>query len=355
MDRWPAEEPWVFRAYPVSTHEDLAPRPSSRRRAWMEATSNGFARRCLPLVMANQAGWVVRLPFGLHVTWSGSAAPGSMDIRQLGPEHPARSIVSDHFGWGVLTFNIPFVFRTRAGTGLLVRGAPNFWVKGAHPLEGLVETDWATVTFTMNWKVLDPGRLVEFREGDPICFLQPIDVGVIEAARPEIVDLEVDPDVSAGYQAWAQSRAAFLADERRRDADWQKHYFVGDSFAGRAASSHRTTLAVSPFDGARAARAPAVAERRPVKGAVQLVREEGEEFVIGDTAGGEHRLNATALFVLECCTGINTPSDIAEMTRIAFGLDTAPADAVDRCLSELLRSGLVEAGGSQPGRGQGGG
>jgi hypothetical protein len=318
----------------------------------MDATSHGFARRCLPLVVANHAGWVVRAPFGLRATWSGSDGPGGIDVRVLGDGHPASALVSDHFGYGILTFNIPFVFRTPAGVGLSVRGAPNFWIEGAHPLEGLVETDWATVTFTMNWKLLRPGRPVEFRQDDPICFLQPIDLGLIEAARPEVVDIESDAGVAAGYHAWARSRSAFLADGERRPGDWQRDYFIGGRLAGPDAPVHRTTVAVRPFDGAPAAlvhivdgqfttadavNGPALVKREPTS-----VTERGAEFVLTDADGAQHRLNATALFVLEACTGENSYEDIVEMVRVAFSLDDPPGAAVGGCLADLLRAGLVD-------------
>jgi hypothetical protein len=41
--------------------------PAPRERAWMDATTDRFAYRCLPLVFANQAGWVVRCPVGFSV------------------------------------------------------------------------------------------------------------------------------------------------------------------------------------------------------------------------------------------------------------------------------------------------
>lgn len=312
----------------------------------MEATTNGFARRCLPLVIANQAGWVVRLPFEVRVVWDGSDAPGSLDIGIDG-DHPARNLVSDHFGWGILTFNVPFVFRTRSGIGLLVRGAPNFWVDGAHPLEGLVETDWATVTFTMNWKLLTPGRTVTFHRDDPVCFLQPIDVRTIEAARPEVVALADRPELAEGYDAWARSRAEFLAHPGRGGGDWQKHYFVGTAVAGGSAPAHRTTVSVAPFAGAPDLPSHLVDGAGPgpvlVKREVTVVEEDEDGFVVVDAAGGRHRLNATAMFVLECCSGDNRRADIVEMARVTFGLDHPPLAAVERCLNDLLRSGLVEA------------
>ena len=77
-------------------------------------------------------------------------------------------MVQSHFGEGVITWNIPFLFRTSPGYNLLVRG-PSNWIKdGVQALEGIVETDWAVQTFTMDWKFTRPRRWVRFEADEPI-------------------------------------------------------------------------------------------------------------------------------------------------------------------------------------------
>lgn len=238
---------WPLTAYSISRTTGFVPEPASQRRSWMDATPNRFAMRCLPLVMANQAGWVIRTPFGVQARWNGADPVGNIEVSVGDPAHPCRNYVSDHFGSGIVTFNIPFVFRTPPGLNLLVRGAPNFWVEGAHPLEGLVETDWATASFTMNWRIVTPNRWVSFAAGDPICFLQPFAVAAVEAAVPSIVKLEADSDLEADYRAWEASRSEFLADAERPATAWQKDYFVGTQVADHPAVTHRTRLRVASF------------------------------------------------------------------------------------------------------------
>lgn len=337
---------WPLTAYSLYPGHAFVPEPAGKRRAWIDATPHQFARRCLPLTVANQAGWVVRLPFGVRASWNGEQQPGSMQIEVQEEAHPARNCVNDHFGAGVLTFSIPYLFRTPPGIGLLVRGAPNFWVDGAHPLEGLVETDWATATFTMNWRLTAPHRWVEFRAGDPICFLQPMAVDVVEAAEPVMVDLADHPEVQAAYSAWSVARDTFNADSGRTGKEWQKDYFLGKSAQGQPAPKHRTRVAVAPFDGApsftmTAAPAPV---RGPLYKAVAftVVAVDGG-YEVTDPHGVAHRLSPSATYVLQSCTGTFEVREIAEQIAAAFRLPHVPHDEVAQCVSTLVAAGLITA------------
>jgi Family of unknown function (DUF6065) len=201
-------------------------------------------------MVASQAGWILSAPIGFRARWDGSPHAGGIEIQPSDPEHPAHDWMSDHFGSGIVTFRVPYIFRTPPGIALLVRGAPNFWIAGAHPLEGLVETDWPTMTFTMNWRILAANRWVQFAAGDPFCFLQPISVDLIETAAPVIKPLADVPEIEAPYRDWSESRMAFNADPSRRSESWQKDYFLGKGPGGEPVDTHRTRVRVAPFDGA---------------------------------------------------------------------------------------------------------
>lgn len=243
--------PWPFVAYLTTPDASvqILPVPSAKSREWIDDTPNHFARRCLPLMVASQAGWVLPAPIGFRARWNGSPHVGGIEIQASDPGHPASGWMSDHFGSGIVTFNIPYLFRTPPGIALLVRGAPNFWIAGAQALEGLVETDWPAMTFTMNWRILVPNRWVQFAAGDPICFLQPISVDLIEAAQPVIKSLAEAPEIDAPYQTWSEARQAFNADPARRPEAWQKDYFLGKRPDGQPVESHRTRVQVASFAG----------------------------------------------------------------------------------------------------------
>jgi hypothetical protein len=225
--------------------------PAARERAWMQATDRWFANRCLPLLIANQAGWFLLSGHSVRVTWTGGQGVSALRVELLAGDTPCPAV--SHFGHGILTWHVPYLFRTPAGYNLLVRGPANSPKDGIAPLEGIVEADWSEATFTMNWQMTRRRRAVRFDAGEPIAMLVPQRRGELEAFRPQCRDLASEPDVQARYELWAEDRAWFndllrrpgSAEQRR---GWEKHYFQGVRADGeQRAAGHQTKLALRPF------------------------------------------------------------------------------------------------------------
>lgn len=239
-------------AYAVGQeHLRLVPAPSSRE--WMDQTHQHFANRCLPMLMANQSGWLLVVTRDVSVVWNGGQGKEAMSIStdgELPGQRPAVSI----FGHGILTWHIPYLFRTPPGFNLLVRGPSNWPRDNACALEGLVETDWAVATFTMNYKILRPNEPVHFRAGEPVCMIVPQRRGELESFHPFIQSVQDNPDVAKGYQLWARSRAEFLKslsqprEQAARGALWQKHYFRGTAPDGTIGGAHQTRRELGGFE-----------------------------------------------------------------------------------------------------------
>lgn len=134
--------------------------PATRERAWMEATDQRFANRCLPMLIANQAGWFLIGRHTVRVRWTGGRSPSSLTIEVLSGDGPCPAI--SHFGHGIVTWHVPYLFRTPPGYNLLVRGPANWPRDGIAALEGVVEADWSDATFTMNWQMTRPRHAVTF-------------------------------------------------------------------------------------------------------------------------------------------------------------------------------------------------
>lgn len=228
---------------------ELEPAPSDR--AWMNATPARFANRCLPLLIANQSGWMLRNNAPVSLTWDGGAGLDAVSIDYLDATPPFRAV--SHFGAGIVTWNLPYLFRTPPGYNLLVRGPAN-WIKdGIHPLEGVVETDWSPATFTLNWQLTRPGLTVAFDGREPLAMLVPQRRGELEEFEPEIRNLQDEPDTSAAHAAWRRDRAQFLNDLKGAQSSalrpgWQRHYFQGRMLDGSTAPSHQTHLRVRGFE-----------------------------------------------------------------------------------------------------------
>jgi hypothetical protein len=223
-------------------------------REWMDATDQQYAYRCLPLLIANQAGWFILNDQPIECIWDGTRALSAVKIRCLDRHAPKPSLTS-HFGDGIVTWHIPYLFRTSPGYNLLVRGPSNWPKDGVQALEGLVEADWTAATFTMNWKITRPRRWVRFEAGEPICMIVPQRRGELESFRTRAADLSSDPDLSEAHRLWSESREQFLArlhvgDPEATTRKWQKDYFQGRApGATSAVRQHQTVLRLRRFDG----------------------------------------------------------------------------------------------------------
>jgi hypothetical protein len=226
--------------------------PGDLERDWMNETPARFAYRCLPLLIANQSGWMILNTHRFAATWNGGIGQDSITVEHFdfgpGMVHYALS----HFGSGVLTFSIPYLFRTPPGYNLHVRGPANMPKDGIAALEGIVETDWSDATFTMNWKFTRPNHRVLFEEDEPIAMISPIRRGEVERFRPVFRALETDKDTEAGFIAFTKSRADFIKGIQTMDPDtvragWQRHYMRGETAAGKRSQEHQTSVSLARF------------------------------------------------------------------------------------------------------------
>ncbi|GAB4549735.1 MAG: DUF6065 family protein [Phycisphaerales bacterium] len=240
--------PLQLTAHIVGPTEGWVLEPAPPKREWMDDTG-GFAYRCLPLTIANQGGWIVRSPATFQAVWTGGDTTADTGV-MVHPEHAqfANQILS-HFGFGVITFSLPWLFRTPEGYALWVRGPTNTPKHAVAPLDGIVETDWATSTFTMNWKITERDRIVRFEQGEPICMLTPVRLADLERFAPDVRTIDADTELKAAYERWSSSRTDFNADPQRSPSDWQKDYFRGESASGEKAREHRSRLRLRPFSG----------------------------------------------------------------------------------------------------------
>ena len=97
-------------AYQVYENDSAPIRPAPRERRWMEDAGKRFPYRCLPLVIANQYGWEILSTHHVRASWDGTSTPEGLYVESL--DGDGRLHCHSHFGEGVLTFQIPFLFKT---------------------------------------------------------------------------------------------------------------------------------------------------------------------------------------------------------------------------------------------------
>jgi hypothetical protein len=223
--------------------------PAPVDRAWMDQTPDGHAYRCLPLNIANAHGWLLLNPVPFVAEWNGSADLKAVTVKPLAGD---GVIGESHFGSGVLTFGVNGLFRTEPGYDLMVTGPLNMLKDAIQPLSGVVETDWAPFTFTMNWRFTRPGTQITFGRDEPFCMIYPVRRGLIDEIEPEIRPIESDAEINSAFTAWGESRRGFNKELRVPGSDararkWQKDYFRGDSPFADGPPDHRTKLRPRPF------------------------------------------------------------------------------------------------------------
>jgi len=230
-------------------------RPASPRRTWMDATPEGFAYRCLPLGIANAHGWELLSPCGFQAHWNGGPLPQDVRI-EVDPGTAEQDAPVPLFGQGTFTFHVPGLFRTAPGHDLWVGGSPNQAKDGVAALGGIIETDWAPYTFTMNWRFTRPGHVVRFEENEPVAFLFPLPRNLLDEVTPRIAPIDEAPALKRRFEQWSRSRDAFqrqlaAAPDAAPRAKWQKFYFHGTDADGTpGAPDHRSKLRLPGFQGA---------------------------------------------------------------------------------------------------------
>lgn len=213
----------------------------------MDALPERFANRCLPLRIANESGWFILNSHSFTAHWEGYGYQDSLKVEYHEGDEPYPA--GTNFGSGILTFRIPFLFRTEPGWNLHVRGPANMPKPFCSPLEGIVETDWSPYTFTMNWQITEPFEPVTFEKEEPICQIVPVKRGQLEEVSPELSELTGEDKEL--YEAWTMRRQEFITalangEPEATKAGWQREYFQGKA-NGQRVSEHQTKLSLKEF------------------------------------------------------------------------------------------------------------
>jgi hypothetical protein len=224
-------------------------RAAERARDWIEGLPERFAYRCLPLAMANQIGWEVLNPVDFTARWNGRAGLDAIRIRYHGEPAP---LIGSHFGHGILTFTPGYLFRTTKAHNIYVKGPANRPKDGIAPLEGLIETDWAPFTFTMNWQFTRKRLKVTFEKDEPIACLLPYPRHYAGKFEPELRNINDNAKLYAQYTGWRDERLRFNEALKQQGSDaqkqgWQRSYMKGEDPSGNTFAGHQTKIQMKDF------------------------------------------------------------------------------------------------------------
>jgi hypothetical protein len=145
------------------------------------------------------------------------------------------------------------LFRTPPGYNLLVRGPANRPKDAVSPLEGVVETDWASASFSMSWKITRKMMPVRFEVDEPICMIVPQRRAELEEFTCELRRIDADDGLRRKHEFFLRSRDELGRAQAAHTAagepvPWQGDYARGRHADGEAgAEDHRTRLRLGSF------------------------------------------------------------------------------------------------------------
>jgi hypothetical protein len=193
------------------------------------------AYQCLPMVVANQWGWQVLCPTDARVSWNGG--PNQEHLRvEVDPQWTGA--ITSQFGRGIVTFSPPWLFRTPPGWDLYAKGPSNRWKPNCIALEGVIETWWLNYTFTLNWKLLEPGT-VTFARGESLAQLVPVPHATFRDAVAR------ESPIGAVEPAAAEELLRWRAERRRLASNTVKTHRL--YLKAEEIEEHLTRVPVPPF------------------------------------------------------------------------------------------------------------
>ena len=127
---------------------------------------------CLPLVVGNQYGFVIRSLRDFDVEWDGSIKDAVITF--LNDDNSKKQSIKAGFGCGIVTIQNSFALKTPIGVNIMTIQPPNMYIEGCVAMTGVIETDNIRRDFTFNFKITVPNHKISVRKGDPVGAFIPI-------------------------------------------------------------------------------------------------------------------------------------------------------------------------------------
>jgi len=209
-------DPYVF--------DIIEPLKGKKERDWFIK----HAYFCLPLIIGNQYGFIIKSQYDFTAVWNGGDTPQDVKIELLS-DKTYNQYIKPHFGMGTITIQNRFHFRTPPNINLMTINPPNYFISGIQHMTGVVETDNLRRDFTFNLILTTKDLEVNVKKGDPIGCILPIPRGFVDNFELKMASDLFSKELIQNERDILQETAV----ERKRDA-LDKHarngrrYFKGE-------------------------------------------------------------------------------------------------------------------------------
>ena len=205
------------------------------------------AYHCLPLVVGNQHGFVLKSLYNFEVSWDGGNWPDSVKVNILDTEeyekyHNLQSIKS-HFGMGTFTIQTPYQLRTPPQINLMTINPPNSFIDGLYHMTGIVETDNLRRDFTYNIRITRKDHIIKVNKGDFIGCIMPyprhfIDKFSVTDASGVLTEQEISEEKECANKLGIQRETE---DKEKRGRNGKRYWRGMDAYDNKF-SDHQTGL-----------------------------------------------------------------------------------------------------------------
>jgi hypothetical protein len=172
--------------------EIIEPLKGNPKRNWF----NKHFYYCLPLMIGNQQGFVVKSLRDFDVYWDGRENQSEdIHITFLNDDNKDDQYFKGGFSQGILTIQNSFSLKTPPGIGLMTIQPPNMYIPGTVAMTGVIETDQIRRDFTFNLKITMPNMVIKVRKGDPVGAFIPVQRRFIDNFEVDLVSNYFNNDV----------------------------------------------------------------------------------------------------------------------------------------------------------------
>lgn len=207
-----------------------------KRREWF----SDHAYLCLPLVIGNQYGYVVKSERTFDVIWDGGKELSATKVIFKDSVKEERQRISSHFGLGIVTVQNSFTLRTTDNINLMTINPPNYYIDGVHFMTAVVECDNLRRDFTFNFKITRPNHIVSIKQGDWIgCFIPIPRYFVDEHEMVDAVDYLPKDQIIVEQQCMRDFGTSREVHDRDKPHHAGRLYFNGVDVYGNKFTDHQ--------------------------------------------------------------------------------------------------------------------
>lgn len=199
---------------------------------------------CLPLLIGNQYGFIVKSVRDLEIMWDGTSdVSGDLNINFLNNDNAEKQSFTDGFGTGILTVQNRFALKTPPGINLLTIQPPNMFIHNMVAMTGVVETDQIRRDFTFNLKVTKPNEVIRIKKGDPLGAFLPIPRYFVDDFTVEEASNYFDKEIIANeYQDLLELSRQRSEDDKSKSHASGRKYFNGEHAFGQKYQDHQKRI-----------------------------------------------------------------------------------------------------------------